>query len=327
MKISLRDGLIHFIDVAPEEESILEVLRGYQLKLEGGLLQVKNSRDETLVLSDLVDNSTFIVKPTYEAATVANALGGKRFVLAKGEKAPEKSQLFSRDRDFGLDASSHSTSPYRPLVGLEAIKSAIPEPGLYSELAALFRNYADFTETKKLEYAPIDQDAQQAEQADKYCRFNNPAVLPIVMVNSSNEIMGCIRLFLAPVEGKTIAYLSDEIVKYSQPDDRETLMAQLFNFAREELKSRSIMSAFIRVADGRQEMYQHLGCSATNENNLVIHGAPSPALQALQAHVKGIAKYKLPYSQSSRPAFSATTTTQQTDTSSELESSASSLKM
>ncbi len=77
--------------------------------------------------------------------------------------------------------------------------------------------------------------------------------------------MGCIRICSIPTKNGLKTYLSDEVVRYENTSDREPLIAQLFDGARQMIVQLSHVNyAFIRVASGRESMYKKLGCSATN---------------------------------------------------------------
>lgn len=286
MKITVNNQIPLLQPETPEEKQIVEQLNNYHLKLVGNILEVADLKNNKLVLCDLVDNSVFVVSNQPEAFVVANMLGSKRFILTNSYPANPNIQFFERDRDFDLKVTAATSSEFQFLVGLDNIKSKISENQLYSELALLY-NYADFLESKKQEYAA-------GELEDKYCRFNSPAVTPVIMLNRARQIMGSIRLCQIPVDNGFIVYLSDEVVRYSNSDERKILLAQLFDGARQVLRQTpNLKNVFMRVASGREAMYESLGCSEKNTHIPVIHGQPTGLLNALKDCVKEIAKYKL----------------------------------
>lgn len=289
MKLTLKDDTLQFTEISSADEAIVKKLEKYQLKVNGGLLEVRDADSNVLVVCDAVDNTVIIPSPQKDAFEVANLFGAKRFVLSDGNLSEaEGSQLFPRDRRFNLDVQFPPAAPkYQYLVGLEQIEAVIPRDRLYKDLAELFKNYADFTESKKLEYT-------QDEMADKHCRLNNARIVPIVLVNESKVITGCIRVLVVPTGKGSTAYLSDEVVRYDQPGDRQALMSELFEATRQVLKTiPNITSAFLRVAAGREQMYEELGCSKENTGIHVIHGQPTQLLKAVQALIKETAAYKL----------------------------------
>ncbi len=288
MKITINNHQVLQIEAQkPEEKSLEEQLKNYRLKLNGSILEVEDLNNNKLLYCDLVDNTVFVVSSQPEAFVMANILGSKRFILSSSYPPNLGVQFYPRDRDFNLNVTTDAAPTFQFLVGLDTIKAAIPENVLYRELALLYKNYANFLESKIQEYSAD-------EVADKYCRYNSPPVTPIVMINSAKQIIGSIRLCSIPIANGVSVYLSDEVVRYANPDERPILMSQLFEGVRQILRQvPNLKDAFIRVASGREPMYQSLGCSATTSHIPVIHGQPTDLMNAIKNVVKEAANNKL----------------------------------
>lgn len=287
MKITPINNVLDFQGETEDEKIIAKKLSDFRLRLNGCMLEVSDIQENLLLTCDLTDNSIFVVNSNENAFEMANLLGAKRFILVENIPPSQKTIYFPRDRDFQLKSPYSVALTYEVIEGLEKIEKAIPKNQLYKELASLYKNYSEFTESKKLEYS-------QNEVEDKYCRYNSQSITPIIMVNPLKQIIGSIRLCQIPVKDGIHIYLSDEIVKYNHPDEREPLMAQLFEAARQSLSSRpNLKYAFIRVASGREPMYEKLGCSLSNTHIRVTQDAPTLLLEAIKTHVKNSVKYKL----------------------------------
>lgn len=256
-------------------EELAEINK-YKVKLNGFMFEIYNQDEDILCMSDLVDNSVFIIKNSSEAITAANMLGTKRFIIPDHAEI-EGGTNFPRDRYFLTMAVPIDLNPHISfVVGIEDIKKSIPEDQLYKKLAELFAK-ANFTDTKQAEF-------EKKKISDKYCRFNSPSILPIFMLYDK-ELIGCIRLAQIPIDEKLVVYLADEIGVH-EGFDQKTLKGYLFNAAREELEKMPLLYAFIRVAAGSEKIYEELGCDQQNSGISVIHGKPTPLMEKLQEVVK-----------------------------------------
>lgn len=255
----------------------------YDFRLNGFMLEIYNHDDQLLCVSDLVDNSVFILEKTEAGLAAANLLGAKRFIVGKSSVV-EGAIQFPRDRYFKVNqyANVEQNEHIEIITGLEKMKKYFSEAEIYKKLAKIFPQ-SNFSDQKIAEFK--DQN-----KSDKYCRFNSPSIIPIFMLYDS-KLIGCIRLAKIPVGEEFVVYLSDEIAVHEKLDQK-TLKGYLFNAARDALKSLPLQYAFIRIspAADSEELYTQLGCDRENTDLSVIHGSPTPLLVELQTFIKALGR-------------------------------------
>jgi hypothetical protein len=88
---------------------------------------------------------------------------------------------------------------------------------------------------------------------------------------------------------QSITAVEESIAAIVEPK-RKPLLKKLFSAASDVLSSEvadcKTSDAFIRVAEGRESLYETLGCVQHNTNNFVIHGGPTVYAEQIRAHIK-----------------------------------------